>query len=115
MNNRTKEIVLAAYDAYNARDADGILQFVSDDVDWPNGNDRLHGREELRRYWINQWTETRTHDEPTDVTELPDGRIRVRLDQVVQSLDGIEISRGSFEYFFTLRRDAITRLDITML
>ncbi|HEX7781977.1 MAG TPA: nuclear transport factor 2 family protein [Sphingobium sp.] len=112
MENKKKEVVLAAYDAYNARDAEAILTFVSDDVDWPDGDKRLHGRDALRQYWLNQWTGTRTHDTPTDVTELSDGRIRVRLDQIVRDMDGAEISRGTFEYFFELRDDLITRLDI---
>ena len=112
MKRTEEDIVLAAYDAYNARDADGIIEFVSDDVNWPNGDDRLHGKEALRKYWLDQWAQTATHDQPTEVSKLPDGRIKVCLDQVVRTLGGDEVSRGSFEYFFELRDDLIVRLDI---
>lgn len=107
------EIVLDAYEAYNAGDVDRLLGHLSEDVDWPDGAKRLHGREAVRTYWLNQWTRTRTHDTPTDVTVQPDGRINVRLDQVVQGIDGRELSRGSFEYLFELRDGLIVRLDIT--
>ena len=39
-----EEILRRAYVTYNSRDSTGLLAMVSDDVDWPNGNTRLHGR-----------------------------------------------------------------------
>lgn len=112
-----KAVVLAAFDAYNARDADGILALVSEDVSWPDGrtsdpNKRLSGHPELRKYWRDQWEVTRTVDTPIEAIELPDGRIKVRLDQIVKTVAGEEVSRGTYEYFFTIRDGLITRLDI---
>ena len=110
--NTAKEILLFAYHAYNARDVDGLLGMVTPDVNWPNEDARLHGPEALRKYWRKQWTETSTHDQPTCITEEPDGRYKVSLNQVVRNLEGAEISRGTFEYVFELRGDRIARLDI---
>jgi ketosteroid isomerase-like protein len=120
METESTKIVRAAYDAYNARDDIALLAFVTDDVSWPDGTTddktkRLFGREPLRAYWLKQWAVSQTHDTPVEVTELPDGRVKVKLDQVVTTLDGGELSRGSFEYFFELRDKLISRLDITYL
>lgn len=117
MTRTPREIVLAAYEAYNARDIDSLQSFMTEDVDWPNGtavkgDPRLHGPAALREYWREQWTRTRTYDEPTDVTVEPDGRVKVRLAQVVTDLEGTEVSRGSFDYYFTLTGALISRLDI---
>jgi hypothetical protein len=38
---------------------------VSDDVNWPDDDaGRLHGKDEVRAYWTEQWARTSTHDEP---------------------------------------------------
>lgn len=120
MSEQSTKIVLAAYEAYNARDADALLEYVTEDVNWPDGttddkSKRLHGREALRQYWLKQWAVSRTRDTPTEALELPDGRVKVSLDQIVRAIDGKELSRGRFEYLFELRGPLISRLDITFL
>ena len=71
-----KERLLAAYAAYNRQDGAALLALVSEDVDWPDGSARLHGKAELRAYWTRQWAMTRTHDEPVEITDLsPDRRV----------------------------------------
>src|SRR5262249_53866979 len=46
------------YDRFNARDIDGVLTVLTDDVVWANGMDggHVHGREAVREYWARQWT-----------------------------------------------------------
>ena len=41
------------YDRFNARDIDGVLTALTDDVAWANGMDggHVHGREAVREYW----------------------------------------------------------------
>ena len=43
---------------FNARDIDGVLTVLTDDVAWANGMDGgyVHGREAVRAYWTRQWT-----------------------------------------------------------
>jgi len=76
---------------------------VSDDVGWPNGSERLYGKAAIYAYWADQWTRTRTHDQPVAFRRRPDGRVAVRLIRGVQSLDGSVISTGTFQYVFRTR------------
>lgn len=120
MTDNKVEIVRDAYQAYNSRDIDGLLAYVTSDVNWPDGttsdpDKRLHGPASLREYWQKQWDVTVTRDTPTEIIELPDGRVKVLLDQVVRNLAGEQVSTGRFEYVFELRDNLISRLDITYL
>jgi hypothetical protein len=85
---------------------------ISDDVDWPDGAGRLHGKEQVRAYWTEQWTRTRTHDEPLSFSELDDGQAAVYIRQVVRSLDGSPISRDHFLHMHRIEGDLISRMDI---
>jgi ketosteroid isomerase-like protein len=107
-----EELLLKAYAAYNAQDADGLLELVSDDVDWPDGANRLHGKADLEAYWLDQWTRTRTHDRPLAFTPLPGDRVAVGISQVVRSLDGRVLSRGMFDHVHDIADSLIVRLDI---
>lgn len=60
-----------AYAVYNGQVVEALLA-RSHDVDWPDGDGRLHGNEEVRSYWTEQWTRTRTHDEAAGFSELDD-------------------------------------------
>jgi hypothetical protein len=45
-----RHLLLQAYAAYN----EALLARISDDVDWPDGAGRLHGKEQLRVHWTEQ-------------------------------------------------------------
>ncbi|MBE7211072.1 MAG: nuclear transport factor 2 family protein [Gluconacetobacter diazotrophicus] len=113
------DLVARIYAAYNRQDADALLELVDEDVDWPDGPDgpgRLHGRAELRAYWLRQWADTHTRDDVAGIdTPAPD-RIVVRIDQVVRTPSGTELSAGSFEHRYRLAADGlVARLDIRRL
>jgi hypothetical protein len=107
-----EELLSRAYLAYNGQDVDGLLALVSDDVDWPDGSSRLRGKAAVRAYWAKQWTRTHTHDQPVAFTRRPDGRVAVRISQVVRSLDGSVISTGSFCHVHRIEGHYIVRMDI---
>jgi hypothetical protein len=75
----------------------------------------LHGKAELRAYWIRQWAMTRTHDEPVEITDLSPDRSVVRIRQVVHALDGTKISEGSFDHLYRFQGGLIERMDIQNL
>ncbi len=96
---------MRAYAAYNGQDVEALLARVRDDVDWPDGEGSLHGKEEVRSYWTEQWTRTRTHDGPVGFNALDDGRTAVHISQVVRSLEGSVVSRGHFLHMHRIERD----------
>ena len=65
------------YDRFNARDIDGVLTVLTDDVAWANGMDggHVHGREAVREYWTRQWTMVSPHVEPVGFHRTADGAI----------------------------------------
>jgi hypothetical protein len=107
-----RDLLLQTYAAYDAQDVEALLARISDDVDWPDGAGRRHGKEQVRAYWTEQWTRTRTHDESPSFSELDDGRAAVYIRQVVRSLDGSPISRGHFLQTHRIEGDLISRMDI---
>ncbi len=107
-----RELLLQAYAAYNRQDLEALVALVSDDVNWPDGGGRLHGKDEVRAYWTEQWTRTRTHDEPSTFSRRDDGRIAVHISQVVRSPNGSVISTGHFLHLHRLEGDRIARMDI---
>jgi ketosteroid isomerase-like protein len=102
------------YEAFNRRDVDAVLALMSDDVDWPNAwkGGRLRGREAVRDYWTAQWAEIDPQVEPLSVTERADGRLAVRVRQVVRSLDGQVLSEGEVVHAYRLDDGLIQRMDV---
>ena len=70
------------YDRFNARDIDGVLTALTDDVAWANGMDGgyVHGREAIREYWTRQWTMVSPHVEPWAFIELRMARSSQKCD-----------------------------------
>ena len=106
--------VLEAYRAFNARDADGALAVMSEDVDWPNAweGGRVVGRDTVRDYWERQWTEIRSTVTPREVEERDDGRVAVQVHQVVRSMDGEQLSDGLVLHVFEFDGELVSRMDV---
>jgi ketosteroid isomerase-like protein len=84
------EILKRMYKCFNARDIDGVLGALIDDVAWANGMDggHVHGREGVREYWTRQWAIVSPHVEPVSFDRAPDGSIVVEVSQSVRDLQG---------------------------
>src|SRR6516162_5456660 len=84
------ELLTRIYDRFNARDIDGVLAVLADDVAWANGMDggHVHGREAVREYWTRQWTLVSPHVEPVGFHRTADGAIIVEVRQSVRDLEG---------------------------
>ena len=104
----------ALYEAFNRRDADGVLAMMNDDVDWPNAwkGGRLIGREAVREYWTAQWAEINPHVEPLSVVERPDGSLAVAVRQVVRSPGGELLADSEVIHVYRLRDGLIDRMDV---
>jgi ketosteroid isomerase-like protein len=84
------EVLKRIYERFNARDIDGVLAVLTDDVAWANGMDggHVHGCEAVRKYWTRQWSIVSPSVEPLDFAEQADGSIVVEVRQTIRDLDG---------------------------
>lgn len=84
------ETLRRIYDRFNARDIDGVLAVLAEDVVWANGMDggHIHGREAVRAYWTRQWTTVSPHVEPVSFHREADGAIVAEVRQSVRDLEG---------------------------
>jgi nuclear transport factor 2 (NTF2) superfamily protein len=84
------EVLKGMYDCFNARNIDGVLGALTDDIAWANGMDggHVHGREGVREYWTRQWAMVNPHVEPVSFDRVSDVSIAVEVRQTVRDLQG---------------------------
>jgi len=111
---KPEELLRRAYAAFNARDIDGAVSLMHDDVDWPNGMEggRVHGHGEVRDYWTRQFATIDPHVEPASFAEDEQGRIVVTVDQVVRDLEGNVLSDGRVLHIYAVHDGLIQRMEI---
>lgn len=109
------------YQCFNARDIDGVLEALTDDVAWANGMDggHVHGREAIRAYWTRQWAMMSPHVEPVGFTTRTDGAIVAEVRQSVRDLEGRPLQGQTHSltdktvgHVFRLRDSRVARFDI---
>ena len=109
-----KTVLEQAYAAFNRREIDGALALMAEDVSWPKASEggKLVGKEEIREYWTRQWGEFDPHVEPLAIGEEDGGRMRVRVHQVVRSLEGEVLSDSEVFHVFTMKGGLIAAMDL---
>ena len=109
-----KTLIEQAYSAFNRRDIDGALALMTQDVSWPKASEggRIIGKEEIRAYWTRQWDEFDPHVEPLAITEGDGGKVRVRVHQLVKSLEGDVLSESEVLHVFTMNSGLIAAMDL---
>jgi hypothetical protein len=109
------------YDRFNARDIDGVLAVLTDDVAWANGMEggHVHGREAVRAYWTRQWAMVDPHVEPVGFHRTVDGALVAEVHQSVRDLEGNPLQGQTHglkdktvEHIFRFRDGKIARFDI---
>jgi len=109
------------YDRFNARDIDGVLSSLTNDVAWANGMDggHVHGREAVREYWTRQWTMVSPHVEPVSFRQTVDGAIIAEVRQSVHDLEGKSLQGQTHGlkdktvgHVFRFREGKVSRFDI---
>jgi hypothetical protein len=115
------KILERLYDRFNARDIDGVLVALADDVDWANGMDggHVHGHAGVREYWTRQWAMVSPHVAPVGFTREKDGAIVAEVVQTIRDLDGRPLEGQSHGlkdktvgHVFRLRDGKVARFDI---
>ncbi len=121
MSEKRTQLIKHIYERFNARDIDGVLAVLADDVAWANGMEggHVHGREAVRDYWTRQWAIVSPHVEPVAFQEVDDGAIEVEVIQRVFDLDGRPLERQdhglkdkTVTHIFRMEGDRIIRFDI---
>jgi hypothetical protein len=109
-----ERLLRRAYEAFNARDIEGALAVMHQDVDWPNGMEggREVGQEAVRAYWTRQFGLIDSHVEPVGFEAYEDGRVVVDVRQVVRALDGELLSDGLVQHVYTFRDGLVTHMEI---
>lgn len=110
----TKTMIRQAYTAFNNRDIDGALALMTHDVSWPKASEggTVVGKEEIRAYWTRQWAEFDPHVEPLAMTDEDGGKIRIRVHQLVKSLQGDVLSDSEVLHVFTVKSGLIAAMDL---
>src|SRR5450755_1994395 len=110
----TKTLIAEAYSAFNRRDIDAALALMSENVSWPKASEggKVVGKEEIRAYWTRQWAEFDPDVEPLAMTEEEGGKIRVRVQQLVKSLQGEVLSDSEVLHVFTVNSGLIAAMDL---
>lgn len=115
------ELLERIYERFNARDIDGVLAVLAEDVAWANGMEggHVHGREAVRAYWMRQWALVSPHVEPVSFHRAADGAIVAEVRQTVRDLEGRPLhgqTHGlkdkTVGHVFRLREGRVVRFDI---
>jgi hypothetical protein len=109
----TQNLIAQMYTAFNQRNIDAVLAFMSDTVNWPKASEggRAIGKQQIRDYWTRQWQEFDPHVNPLDVLDKK-GKTHVRVHQLVKNLSGDVLFDGEVWHVYTIANGLIERMDI---
>lgn len=108
------ELLRAAYAAFNARDIDAAVPLMTPDVAWPRAfkGGFVHGPDEVRAYWTEQWSEIDPHVEPLAFHPEVEERILVEVHQVVRDKAGAVLADDRVGHRFTIAHGLIQRMEV---
>ena len=108
------ELLRAAYAAFNARDIDAALALMTPDVAWPRAfkGGFVHGPEEVRTYWTEQWSEINPHVEPVAFYPQDTDRILVDVHQVVRDMAGVVVADEHVGHCFSIFQGLIQQMEV---
>jgi hypothetical protein len=108
------DILREAYRNFNARNIDAVLSRMHPDVEWANGMEggHVHGKDEVRAYWLRQFTTLSPHVEPIRIDPDENGRWVVEVHQVVHDTQGNLLLDTTVFHTYQFRDQLIARLDI---
>ena len=114
MEESYARILKRAYEMFNDRQADEVLALMTDDVHWPNGweGGYVNGKNEVKNYWTRQWQQLDPVVIPIEFIKLDDGRIEVKVHQVVRTLSGEIIFDGVVMHTYQFHNGLIAGMEI---
>jgi NAD(P)-dependent dehydrogenase (short-subunit alcohol dehydrogenase family)/ketosteroid isomerase-like protein len=109
-----ENLVQRAYQAFNSREIEGGVALMDPDVDWANvpQGGFIHGHEQVRDHWRQQFVQVDPYIEVADIRERPDGRVEARVRQIVRRRDGAEVTEERQIHVFTIENGRIKRMEV---
>lgn len=116
MENQIHNLIKKAYLAFNSRDILTALSTFHENVEWPKAFEGgyVNGHNEIREYWIRQWTEINAIVEPISIIEISKQKYEVTLHQLVKDLQGEILFDGIIKHIFTVKDNLLSRMDIEL-
>lgn len=116
MNSNHTDIIKKAYIGFNSREIDAVLSLMHPDIHWPKAFEGGYvvGHEAVRDYWTRQWTEISPNVVPIAITERPDGKIEVEVDQLVKDMEGNILFNGKVKHIYVIKNNLLYSMDVEM-
>lgn len=107
------EFLARLYERFNARDMEGALSMMHQNVMWANGLEggHVHGHEEVRDYWRRQWAMMDSSAEPTDFSTSEDGTIHVTVHLIARDRNGNTLFDKMAVHVFQIEGGLVRRFD----
>ena len=116
---RSVETLKLMYERFNAKDIDGVVARLTDDVVWANGMDGgyVRGHDGIRDYWTRQWSLVNPRVDPLRFEEAADGSVRVEVRQTIRDLEGRPVEANGLKdktvgHLFRFADGKVSRFDI---
>ncbi len=83
-------LISRLYARFNARDIDGVLAALAENVAWANAMDGgyVRGHAAIREYWTRQWSMVSPRVEPVGFRRSPEGALIADVRQSIRDLEG---------------------------
>ncbi|WP_342645338.1 nuclear transport factor 2 family protein [Mucilaginibacter sp. CSA2-8R] len=111
---KSQELIKKAYQAFNNRNIDTILQMMHSDIKWSRAweGDYARGHDEVKAYWQRQWQEINPKVTPVTFVERTNGTLAVEVDQLVIDLEGRILFDGKVKHIYTIENGLLKQMDI---
>jgi hypothetical protein len=108
------ELLERLYERFNARDMEGALATMHQNVIWANGLEggHVYGHNGVREYWTQQWARMDSSAEPTSFSIGEDGTVDVEVHLTARDLKGNLLFDTSGRHVFQIENGLIKRFDI---
>lgn len=102
------------YEAFNKREIEKIISVMRPDVKWANGMEGgfVHGRDNVREYWRNQFEIIRGQLEPLEYETDEKNRSIVTVHLIVRDLEGKLLLEKTVQHIFTFENGLISLFEI---
>ena len=101
------------YKNFNDRKIESVIANMTEDVKWANGMEGgfVHGREEVRTYWVKQFKQLNSRVKPLKI-ETDNDTVKIKVHQVVHDLNGNLLSDNIVDHIFHMQGEQVAEFDI---